>query len=520
MIVRKPYAFLIKHFKKIHIFLFLLCTYIVYKTTQLYSFMKDFVEFGSYDYINEPISGYITFTSYLFIIMIVASTIAVLILLYKKKKPWKMYIVPIISYLVLFVIFIITSNFFATYIGGTDSTGPRLIRDTLLILLGTQYLTFLILAIRILGIDLNKFDFKSDEEYLELSEADQAEFEINIDIDKNSIKRFVKRFKRNAGYYVSEHKKVLLVLLTLILLFAGFKTYEYIFIINKSYKQGDVINTSGYQITINNSYYSSFDYKGDTISKESNFIVLDVSITNLDKKRKINFAQFHIMNGTHSYSPTAKTYGTQFIDLGKAYEDKTINKNEKYNTLLIYKVSKKLDMNKFVLYFQEVNNAKNTNHLRKIKLKLKDQTKIKENKELALMDDLKFYIGTKEHEVLFDDYMISDNFSYKKEVCGTTYCGYEDKQIAANAGQKILKISFASDDFDGKHMIDFLYRYGTINYIDSNDKKHSIEIRNALPTEQYYGKYAYIIIPAEVAEAKSVKIVMTVRDNRYTYKII
>ena len=136
------------------------------------------------------------------------------------------------------------------------------------------------------------------------------------------------------------------------------------------------------------------------------------------------------------------------------------------------------------------------------------------------MDDLKFYIGTKEHEVLFDDYMISDNFSYKKEVCGTTYCGYEDKQIAANAGQKILKISFASDDFDGKHMIDFLYRYGTINYIDSNDKKHSIEIRNALPTEQYYGKYAYIIIPAEVAEAKSVKIVMTVRDNRYTYKII
>ena len=175
MIIRKPYAFLIKNFKKIHIFLFILCAYIVYKTTQLYSFMKEFVDLGTYDYLNEPISGYINFFFFFFLLLIISLIIPVLILLYKKKKPWKIYIVPIISYSVLFIMFITISNFFATYIGSTDTTGPRAMRDILLILIGTQYVTFIVLFIRILGLDLRKFDFKSDEEYLELTEADRAE---------------------------------------------------------------------------------------------------------------------------------------------------------------------------------------------------------------------------------------------------------------------------------------------------------------------------------------------------------
>ena len=46
-----------------------------------------------------------------------------------------------------------------------------------------------------------------------------------------------------------------------------------------------------------------------------------------------------------------------------------------------------------------------------------------------------------------------------------------------------------------------------------------MEIKNALPTQQYYGKYVYLNIPAEVAEAKSIKFVISVRNNRYIYKI-
>ncbi len=517
MIIRKPYAFLIKNFKKIHIFLFILCAYIVYKTTQLYSFMKEFVDLGTYDYLNEPISGYINFFSYLFLLLIISSMITVLILLYKKKKPWKIYIVPIISYSVLFIMFITISNFFATYIGSTDTTGPRAMRDILLILIGTQYVTFIVLFIRILGLDLRKFDFKSDEEYLELTEADRAEMEININIDKNSFKRFIRRFKRNSGYYLQEHKKAVTVIAIILLLISTFKTYEFIFITNKTYKQGDIIKTSGYEIKINDSYYSNLDYKGDLISKESSFVILDVTITNKVEKRKINFARFHLMNGTNNYTPTAKTYATQFKDLGSAYEEKTINKDEKYNTILIFKVNAKLNIKRFVLYYQEFTN--NSNHLRKIKLNLKDLTKIEDHKQLKIGDSLSFNIGKKEKEVIFDNYELAETVFYSKESCNATNCSFNEQSFTVDQSKKILEISFASNDFDGKDMIDFLTKYGTINYIDSNDKEHDITIKNALPTEQYYGKYAYILVPVEIIDSKSIDLIITVRNNRYKYKI-
>ena len=56
MIIRKPYAFLIKNFKKIHIFLLLLCCYIYYKNMQTRSFVSEFVQLGTYDAYNEPIT--------------------------------------------------------------------------------------------------------------------------------------------------------------------------------------------------------------------------------------------------------------------------------------------------------------------------------------------------------------------------------------------------------------------------------------------------------------------------------
>ena len=60
MIIRKPYAFLIKNFKKVHIFLFALAIYIYFKTTQTYSFTREFIRLTSYDRYNEPITKYIT----------------------------------------------------------------------------------------------------------------------------------------------------------------------------------------------------------------------------------------------------------------------------------------------------------------------------------------------------------------------------------------------------------------------------------------------------------------------------
>ena len=58
------------------------------------------------------------------------------------------------------------------------------------------------------------------------------------------------------------------------------------------------------------------------------FIIVDVTITNNAEKRDLDLAKFHIMNGTKDYTYTAKTYGTEFQDLGDTYKSKELRRDE------------------------------------------------------------------------------------------------------------------------------------------------------------------------------------------------
>ena len=64
MVFRKPYAFLIKNFKKIHLLLLLLWVYIYYKMYILKGFVSEFITFGTYNKNLEGISTKITIPFY------------------------------------------------------------------------------------------------------------------------------------------------------------------------------------------------------------------------------------------------------------------------------------------------------------------------------------------------------------------------------------------------------------------------------------------------------------------------
>ena len=67
-------------------------------------------------------------------------------------------------------------------------------------------LSFLILFIRITGLDLNKFGFKNDKEFLELEQADREEFEVSVNIDKDAFKRGYKKVLRLIRYFYDKGK--------------------------------------------------------------------------------------------------------------------------------------------------------------------------------------------------------------------------------------------------------------------------------------------------------------------------
>ncbi|MBE6157430.1 MAG: hypothetical protein E7160_01395 [Firmicutes bacterium] len=518
MIIRKPYAFLIKNFRKIHIFLLILCGYLFFKNSQIRSFVSEFLSLGSYDMYNEPISRYISPLVIISLLIAIGLFTTLIVLLRHKGKPWKLYLIPALEYLFMLIIFGVTTSFFNNYKSSSGTTGIRAIKDLLTIVSLFQYPVILILLIRIFGVDINKFDFKTDKEYLELSSEDREEFEINIDIDKESFKRTYKRFLRNAGYVYEEHKFIVNSLIGLAtILFIGF-SYKYVFIDHKSYKEGQVLNSSGYSIRINHSYYTNKDYNGKVISNKNNFVIIDASIKNNAQKRNINFSRFHVMNKTNNYSYTFKTYETDFIDLGKTYEKKEISRGEEVNLIMIFKVDKKLDKNRFVLYYQEFNNGKP--YLRKIKLNIEDISVIKDSKAKELGDDSTIKIGPKETDLIVDEAEVMDSVSYSYQDCENSGSGCQTSvgEVSAKSSEKILQIGFVSDSFEGKDLIDFSTKYGKIIYIDDKGNKHSVKIKSAVD-KKYMGQYMYIRVPSNLDNYEDIRLVYTVRNNRYTYKL-
>lgn len=517
MIIRKPYAFLIKNFRKIHIFFLILCGFVYYKCMQTRSFVSEFLQLETYDAYYEPITKYASILALLSLLVMIGLSIALVVLLRYKKKPWKLYMVPLCTYLFLFLSFCLTISLFSGYDSSSGTTGIRAISD--LLFMGTipQYVVIIILLIRIFGIDLNKFDFKSDQEYLELSNEDREEIEISVNIDKDSFKRIFKRLKRNLGYFYQEHRFIVNVFVCILVVVCVVSIYRLVFIVHKSYKQGDAIETNGYTIHINQSYFTNKDYQGNVISRASDFVVLDVTIKNNAQEREVNLNRFHVMNKTGNYTQTYETYATDFQDLGKTVEKLTLSNQESKRLLLIFKVDKNLDPDKFVLYYQEFNN--NQPYLRKIKLNILDYRKIEKQKTKVLREEEVIQVGEEEMFFSIEDVALLSQTTYNNWVCPSrNNCFAQPNILSARQGKMILQLFFTSSGFSGKDFVDFSMEYGKIDYIDSKGKRKEISVVDALG-RNYTGNYMYLEVPQSLQEASVIRLVYTVRNKKYVYRI-
>lgn len=513
MIIRKPYAFLIKNFKKIHVVLLLLSLFVAYKLFDVSSFVQEFMDLGVYDSYNNSISRHITFLLQIALILIVIGSCALILLLRHKNKPWKAYLIPLVEYFALIFVLSMIKGFFNSYTDGVSSTDLRMSRDLLMIFLIAQLPAIGIFVMRTFGLDINKFSFNTDEEFLELSESDREEIEVRLDIDKNTIKRTVRRLFRNIGYVYQEHKLVCNVVIGIICIFIIYNIYAFIFITNRSYKEGDQYSANGYTITVNNAYYTDKDGSGNVISDKSYFVIVDLSITNNIEKRKVDMTNFHLKSGTSDYTTTTKMYESEFSDFGECVDSVLeLRRDETLNTIIVYKVSKNNNSN-FSLYYQEKNN---NNTLRKIKLNLKDVSKIKKTVKYKMGDNLKINAYNLKDTITFDEYEISNSSTYTTRDCNNGDCKSVEKNFNIDEGYNILKISFGSINLESKNLIDFLDKYGKIIYKDSEGISQEISIESALD-RSYMGKYVYIKIPNDISSDSNFKIRITLRDNRYDY---
>lgn len=514
MIIRKPYAFLIKNFKKVHAVLLLISLYVFIKLCEISGFINEFMSFGTYDFENNPIGKHITILLYISIIALIIGSFLLLLLLQRKGKPWKIYLIPIIEYIGLILILSIIGNFFNHFNNNIATTDLRLSRDLLFMLIVGNVLTMGIYTMRLLGMDLNKFHFTSDQEFLELSEDDREQVEIRVKIDKNIFIRFFNRLNRNINYFYLEHKRICNSLFAFVGILIIAALFKFVFITNKSYDEGDFYSANGYTIKINKSYFTDKDHNGKVISKNSNFVIVDLTMTNNAETRTINLDNFHLKSGVSDFTTTRKTYEKEFQDLGSTYDStKELQNGETDESIIVFKVDKNLNKDNFALYYQE-----GTGTLRKIKLKITDISKIEDKGEINLGEELSFNIKNKKETISLDKYTFAKKVNYTVRVCNTSFCYTEKETYTAKSGFTVLKIDFGSENFEGKDMVDFSSDYGTINYIDNNNMEHSVEFKYPLE-KKALGKSLYTLVPDEVVDSDSLKIVYVIRNKKYTYKL-
>ena len=509
MILRKPYALLIQYFQRIHIILLLLCAYIFYKIMSLRSFVGDFLETESYNSYYESITKYINPLLLISIIVVIIMSIILIVLLRYKKKPWKIYLVPIIEYLFMFGILLYIRSYFIGYTELSEIPPIMAGRDLLNIAYLPQYVIFIIFGIRFLGIDLKKFGFKEDEEYLDIKEEDREEFEVNIEFDKDKIKRTFKKFIRNVKYVYYEHRLVCNTIIVILFLSLTGYTYYYFGVLHKTYREGNTFSANYYDITVNSSYLTNKDSHGDIIETGKNFLVINLTVKNNASKRNINLDRFRIMNRNNEYHYVTREYHN-FTDLGSQYRGNDLDTGKEVTFILVYKIPDDVDTNKFTLYYPDVSNNV---ILKKVKLNVKDVNDVETVKEVKVNEKMSFPTND---DITITSVNLTTSTTYGTYSCTGNTCGPKDLPLTVTDG-KILELAFASSTFNGKSFVDFSNIYAKIRYEDNNGKMHSI-IPSSL-VNSYNGNYAYFSLPNDANNDGEVDLIFTFRNEQYIYNL-
>ena len=203
LVFRKPYAFLIKHFKIVHLILTLIYIYLALKVNGILKYYNNFLS-GTESKLNA-----INYVNNFYILAIVASIIICLIiyaLMRYKKKPKLLYVILIVLYLTTAIIINISLNGLNTiYIDVLDVKTQRVYRDLLQIIIIFQYISICFTTVRALGFDIKKFNFQEDIAELEINVTDDEEVELTLGSTSN-VQRKGRRILRELKYYYNENK--------------------------------------------------------------------------------------------------------------------------------------------------------------------------------------------------------------------------------------------------------------------------------------------------------------------------
>ena len=353
MILRKPYGFLIKHFRLIHLVITGILVYLAKFTTDTYIYINSCIS----DQVNRYNAlGYINYKIYIFFGILLLLLGAIFWLFKHKDKPRSIYIISIIGYVAIAVYLYLVFGYFNNIVMNViDQKVIRAYRDITLITMLFQYFVTIVMMLRGFGFDVKKFNFTKDIKELNLTQEDAEEVEVDVNLNADVVMRGIRKRKREFGYFFQEYKVFILGILAIILFSVVYFGYKYISKIYKVYNYGDVIGYN-YNIIVNRGYFD--------INSEKYSVLVDIDIAKYGVQEKFNINNLKLLVGKNEYTPN-KNICNKFDGLGICYKKQYIT--DEYRSYIVAYEVDELNMEKVYLLYKD-----GYNNTYKVKLNLEN----------------------------------------------------------------------------------------------------------------------------------------------------
>lgn len=529
VILKKPYAFLIKHFRIIHLIITFFLVATGYMSLRVYNFFNDYV---ANNYTTKITIGLATdyIPSYLYwmVIAIIALVTILLVLLIHKKKKSILYILMDAYY----VIFLIGMIYISSVLRGfemalLESTAARSIRDILLIFLLPQLVFIVYTSLRSIGFNVRQFNFAKDLKELEYADADAEEVEININFEGYKAKRTARRFIREIIYYVKENKFIVVCIIAVVLVIGGYYLFSHSDAnYDANYGVGATFNFQKLQISFKESILTNVDYKGKEITPGKYYLVVKMRVKNPSGDPiSLDYNSFALAVGKEKIAPS-NNFVRNFID----FENPTIPtlftpKIEK-NMMLVYEIDASLIKKNMSLQIYNGSVYKDGEYFNKniyVKLKPRIIPKTSLVGNYAISDEVVLadtYL--KKTSLVVNGYQITKTYRYKYEVCVKDECKQYDDMLSApyiRSDNFIIALDTtlyqdveAPYTSNYKTYHDFAENFIQIKY-RVDDKVYEDQYINVTPKENV-SFMAFEVLP-EIENASVIQAVVNVRNKQY-----
>lgn len=524
MILRKPYAFIIKNFRIIHLILLGCLLFSAFQMSDLYSFFSHLQSTGTYIYVDAI--RYINTSAFYAIGINLFLSLVIYWLLKIKKKNVTLYLLLIIYNILLIFAFIYLNSqlrLLTKEIFTIDKI--ILVKDISFISNIPAYVFAVFCFIRGIGFNIKQFNFSRDIQELKIVEKDSDEFEFVLGQNNYKYLRTMRRVKREMVYYIKENKFAITVFSIIILVICGGIGYYYYDKYEKKMALSEITYVDNITYSVSGAYVTEYDYNYNLINKGYKYVIVDLDLFTNATNRKLNLERIILNYDEFDYHPTLSKNG-KFYDLGIPYlRDSILPVNENYSVSLVFEIPSTVKTNNFTLKVQyetdDSFSSKVVNRYRNFNVKAINVDQAKEPVVYHLNESISSNIvDHNKFELLIKNYDIKDNFNNRYIKCITPNdCSVISKLISSNkdASKTMLILDYEgfidNDAFFSKHFNTYdkiFENFIEVNFI-TNGKSYK-EKAVLLAADDADGK-AFILVDRKIKNASSIYLMFKFRNE-------